>query len=159
MVPKGNADQLFINTSGIGIIPDNVAISALNGRPGDQIILSGTIGDHGLAILTTREGLALDTPITSDTACLADLVQAILQCGPQQIHVLRDPTRGGLGTTLNEIALSSGIGIRLDEKDIPVTEAVQGACDIMGLDPLYVANEGKLLALVARKRPTRSWPS
>lgn len=149
VVPKGNADRLFINTAGIGFIPQDVSISAAGARAKDKLIVSGTIGDHGLAILTTREGLDLGTPIQSDTACLADLVRVIIGTGGRHVHVLRDPTRGGLGSTLNEIALSSNVSIHLEEKCIPIREQVQGACDILGLDPLYVANEGKLLALVA----------
>ncbi|MEW5726071.1 MAG: hydrogenase expression/formation protein HypE [Thermodesulfobacteriota bacterium] len=150
VVPKGAADRVFINTSGLGVAPDGVDISAARARPGDAVILSGTMGDHGLAVLCRREGLSLETEIVSDAAPLAGLVQALLEAAPAgSIHALRDPTRGGVGTTLNEIALSSGVGMTLDEESLPVTEAVRGACDILGLDPLYVANEGKVLAVAA----------
>jgi len=149
VVPKGAADKVFINTTGIGLADEGVDISASGARPGDKVILSGTMGDHGLAVLCRREGLVLDTEIRSDTAPLFGLVEAIIGAAGRDVHVLRDPTRGGVGTTLNEIALSSKVGIFIEESSLPVNGAVIGACDILGLDPLYVANEGKLLALTA----------
>lgn len=147
VVPKGAADKLFINTSGIGRIRPDVDVGAHRACPGDQIILSGSMADHGMAILTQREGLAFETGLTSDTAALNGLVAAMLSVCPD-IHVLRDPTRGGVGSTLNEIAGSARIGIRLNEDRLPVKPAVAGVCDLLGFDPLYVANEGKLLAFV-----------
>jgi hydrogenase expression/formation protein HypE len=148
VVSKGNADKLFINTSGIGIIEGDIDISGQNARIGDQVIISGTIGDHGIAVLSRREGLELDFPLASDSAPLNGLVSEMLEESPN-IHVLRDPTRGGLGTSLNEIAAQSDVGIRIIEEEIPIRFEVLGACELLGLDPLYVANEGKLIALVA----------
>ena len=148
VVPKGAADGLFINTSGIGIIPDNVAIGSTVARPGDRIILSGTMADHGMTIMTQREGLSFDSNIQSDSAPLNHMVKKILAAS-DKVHVLRDPTRGGVGTTLNEIAESSRVGIDLKENQLPVRDAVAGVCELLGFDPLYVANEGKLLAFVA----------
>jgi hydrogenase expression/formation protein HypE len=150
VVPKGAADQVFINTAGIGIVPDGVDISAANAKIGDKVIISGTMADHGIAVLCQREGLALESEVVSDTAALNGLVRIMIEAGGSAIRVLRDPTRGGVGTTLNEIAESSKVGIFLDEESLPVNEAVRGACDILGLDPLYVANEGKLLAVVGQ---------
>ena len=147
VVSKGNADKLFINTSGIGIIEGDIDISGQNARIGDQVIISGTIGDHGIAVLSRREGLELDFPLSSDSAPLNKLVFEMLEESPN-IHVLRDPTRGGLGTSLNEIAAQSDVGIRIIEDEIPVRSEVLGACELLGLDPLYVANEGKLIGLV-----------
>lgn len=148
VVPKGAADGLFINTSGIGLIPENITIGSTGARPGDKIILSGTMADHGMTILTQREGLSFDSGIQSDSAPLNQMVKKILAAS-DQVHVLRDPTRGGVGTTLNEIAESSRAGIVLKESHLPVREAVAGVCELLGFDPLYVANEGKLLAFVA----------
>ncbi len=147
VVPKGTADKIFINTAGIGVIPDGVDIAGDNARPGDQILLSGTIADHGITILNLREGLAADAPIKSDSAALNHMVHRLLAAGID-IHVLRDPTRGGVATTLNEIAGQSQVGITLLEETIPVKKPVAGICELLGLDPLYVANEGKLLAFV-----------
>lgn len=149
VVPRGAADQCFINTAGVGLVPAEINIASHLAQPGDVVIINGTIADHGLAVLCQREGLTLETPIKSDTAPLADLVASMLAVGGPGVHVLRDPTRGGVGTTLNELAASSGIGIIIEENCLPVSPVVRGACDILGLDPLYVANEGKLLALVA----------
>lgn len=148
VVPKGAADGLFINTSGIGIIPEDVTIGSTAARPGDKIILSGTMADHGMTILTQREGLSFDSDIQSDSAPLNQMVAKILAAS-DNVHVLRDPTRGGVGTTLNEIAESSRAGIVLQESRLPVRDAVAGVCELLGFDPLYVANEGKLLAFVA----------
>jgi len=147
VVPKGAADKIFINTAGIGVIPDGVDISGDKARPGDRILLSGTLADHGITILNLREGLAADAPIASDSAALNHMVCRLLNAGID-IHVLRDPTRGGVGTTLNEIAAQSKAGITLREENIPVNKPVAGICELLGLDPLYVANEGKLLAFV-----------
>ncbi|HMA85752.1 MAG TPA: hydrogenase expression/formation protein HypE [Desulfosalsimonadaceae bacterium] len=147
VVAQGAADKIFINTSGIGLIPEGVRISAANARPGDKIILSGTIADHGMAVLSRREGLEFESPIESDSAALNLLVGRMLDTYPD-IHVLRDPTRGGVGTALNEIALHAETGIRIYEDQIPVKDSVAGICELLGFDPLYVANEGKLLAFV-----------
>jgi hydrogenase expression/formation protein HypE len=147
VVPRGAADKLFIHTSGIGLIPEGVHVASHLARPGDRIILSGTIADHGMTILAQRQSLGFDGPLASDSAPLNHMVQAMLAAS-KEIHVLRDPTRGGVGTALNEIALSSTIGIRIIEKRIPVQKSVRALCEILGFDPLYVANEGKLLAFV-----------
>ena len=147
VVPKGAADKIFINTSGIGIIPEGVHVSGGLARPGDQIILSGTIADHGVTVLAQREGLTFDAPVESDTAALNHLVDRMLSVC-RDIHVLRDPTRGGVGTVLNEIASQSRAGIRIFEEKIPVQKAVAGICELLGFDPLYMANEGKLVAFV-----------
>lgn len=150
VVNRGCADRLFINTSGIGIIQEGVNISGSNARVGDKVILSGTIGDHGIAVLSKREGISFSTELESDCAPLAGLVAEMLKVS-KNIHCLRDPTRGGLATTLNEIAGQSKVGIRIEEAKIPVREEVLGACEMLGLDPLYVANEGKLVAIVAEE--------
>jgi hydrogenase expression/formation protein HypE len=148
VVDKGSADKLFINTSGVGIVPQGVDISGANARPGDKVIVSGTLGDHGMAVLSQREGIRFQVPVPSDCAPLNKMVEEMLATGAE-IHCLRDPTRGGLATTLNEFAQQSRVGIRLDELSLPVNPAVLGACELLGFDPLYVANEGKLVAVVA----------
>lgn len=148
VVDHGSADQLFINTAGIGIIPDGVDISGSNAQPDDKVILSGTVGDHGIAVLSRREGLSFTTRLKSDCAPLAGLVAKMLAAS-SNIHCLRDPTRGGLATTLNELATQSKVGIRIEQDKIPVREEVMGASEMLGLDPLYIANEGKLVAIVA----------
>ena len=148
VVPKGMVDKIFINTSGIGVIPDGVEIGSSRARPGDKIILSGTIADHGITVLTQREGLSFESSVESDSAPLNHMVAAMLSVD-REIHVLRDPTRGGVGTALNEIAEQSKVGIRIYEKHIPVRDEVAGMCELLGFDPLYLANEGKLLAFVA----------
>ncbi len=148
VVDRGKADKIFINTSGIGVIPDGVNIQPRNARVGDRIIVSGPIAVHGIAIMSVREGLEFESEIASDTAPLNGLVEAMLR-SEADIHVLRDPTRGGVTSALSEIAHSAAVGIELEEARIPITEEVRGACEILGLDPLYVANEGKLLAIVA----------
>ena len=147
VVDRGKADKIFINTSGIGIVPIGVNICPERARAGDKVIVSGEIAVHGIAIMSVREGLEFETEVSSDTAPLSDLVSVIL--GVADIHVLRDPTRGGVTSALTEIAQSARVGIFLDEARIPISEEVKGACEILGLDPLYVANEGKLLAIVA----------
>jgi hydrogenase expression/formation protein HypE len=150
VVPKGAVDKIFINTSGIGLIPPTVDIASHHAKPGDQIILSGTIADHGITILTRREGLSFKTCITSDTAPLNHMVKQMLTAG-RGIRVLRDPTRGGVGTALNEIAEKSKTGIKIYEEKIPLKKEVAAACELLGFDPLYLANEGKLLAFVCAK--------
>ncbi|MEH2068311.1 MAG: hydrogenase expression/formation protein HypE [Nostoc sp.] len=150
VVHRGAADKLFINTAGIGIIPQGVNISARNIQPGDAVIINGELGNHGAAILIARGELALETNIESDCQALYDLVATILNVCPQ-VHAMRDVTRGGLATVLNEFASSSNVGIRLDEEFIPVREEVKGVCEILGLDPLYLANEGKLVVVAKRE--------
>ncbi len=147
VVGRGAADRLFVNTAGIGLVPDGVAISADRAQPGDAVILSGPIGLHGVAIMSVREGLEFEVEIASDTQALNALVAAILAV-EQDVRVLRDPTRGGLSSALNEIALASRMGIVLDEPAIPIPDPVRAACEFLGLDPLHVANEGKLVAIV-----------
>jgi len=148
VVPKGAVDKIFINTSGLGLIPQDINIASHHARPGDQIILSGTIADHAITILTQREGLSFETSITSDTAPLNHMVNRMFSAS-KDIHVLRDPTRGGVGTALNEIAEKSQTGIRIYEERIPLKNEVAATCELLGFDPLYLANEGKLLAFVS----------
>jgi hydrogenase expression/formation protein HypE len=148
VVNHGSVDKLFVNTTGIGIIPPGVCISGSNAHPGDKIILNGSIGDHGVAVMAQRTGLRFKVPVKSDCAPLNYLVAAMLDF-PKALHCMRDPTRGGLASTLNEIALQSGVEIRIYEDKIPVRDSVNSACEILGLDPLYIANEGKLVAVVA----------
>ena len=148
VVEKGKGDGVFINTTGVGVVPDGIDVSGDRARPGDAIVVSGTMGDHGVAIMSLRENLTFETTIRSDTAALHTLVAAMIAAVPG-IHCLRDPTRGGLATTLNEIARQSGVGMRLQESAIPVKAEVAAACELLGLDPLYVANEGKLVAICA----------
>ncbi len=149
VVEQGKGDGVFISTTGIGVVPAGISISGANARPGDVILLSGSIGDHGVAVLSKRESLEFETTIESDTAALHGLVAAMLEASPQGVRVLRDPTRGGLATTLNEIARQSKVGMVLQEASIPVKPQVDAACELLGLDPLYVANEGKLVAICA----------
>jgi hydrogenase expression/formation protein HypE len=150
VVDRGKGDQLFITTSGIGVIPPGIDINPKRASAGDVIIVSGLIAEHGIAIMSVREGLGFETQIESDTAPLNGLVEKMLsEC--KDIHVLRDPTRGGVASVLNEIAQSANIGIFIHENKIPVGEAVKGACEILGFDPLYVANEGKLVAIIPRQ--------
>ncbi|MBZ4193962.1 MAG: hydrogenase expression/formation protein HypE [Candidatus Contendobacter sp.] len=146
VVERGKGDGVFITTTGVGMIPPGVDISASRAKPGDVIVISGALGDHGMAVLSQRENLRFESKIESDTAALHGLVAAMIQVAPG-IHCLRDPTRGGLGSALNEIAQQSGVGMRLREAAIPVHEPVRALCEFLGLDPLYVANEGKLLAI------------
>lgn len=149
VVPKGKGDKIFITTSGIGVFEHALEISGSGAQVGDKVLINGPIGDHGLAVLAGRQGLELETDIRSDSAPLNHLVGALLEEFGDAVHVLRDPTRGGVATTLKEIARQSQVGIRLDETTLPINPAVAGACALLGLDPLFVANEGKLLALVA----------
>jgi len=148
VVNRGGADKLFINTSGVGTVPPGVDISGANAKPGDKVIVSGTLGDHGIAVLSQREGLKFHVPVPSDCSPLNRLVAEMLETSAN-LHCLRDPTRGGLATTLNEFAQQSQVGINIDEANIPVNRAVLSACELLGFDPLYVANEGKLAAVVA----------
>ncbi len=146
VVEKGKGDGVFITTTGVGVLPEGVSISPAAAKPGQAVLLSGTIGDHGVAILSKRENLTFETEIQSDSAALHGLVGAMVDAVPG-ISVLRDPTRGGLATALNEIAHASKVGVMLDEGEIPVRPDVEGACELLGLDPLYVANEGKLICI------------
>ena len=147
VVERGKGDGVFITTTGVGVVPPGRELSGRKARVGDAILVSGSLGDHGMAIMAQRESLGFDSPIVSDTAALHGLIAAALASGAD-IHVLRDPTRGGLGTTLNEIAKQSGLGMMLQEKALPVKPAVAAACEFLGLDPLYVANEGRFIAFV-----------
>ncbi|MSN24845.1 MAG: hydrogenase expression/formation protein HypE [Geobacter sp.] len=151
VVPRGKADKIFITTSGIGSIEHELPIHGANAHPGDAVIISGTIGDHGIAVMANREGLEVGPDIISDSAALNDLASVIISAVGGSLHVLRDPTRGGVATTIKEIAQQSGVSITLLEEALPVKPAVRGVCSILGLDPLFVANEGKLLAFVARE--------
>lgn len=148
VVEKGKGDGVFITTTGVGIVRDGITLSGDLAQPGDRILLSGTLGDHGMAVLSQRENLSFDAPIVSDTAALHGLVAAMLDSGAN-LRVLRDPTRGGLATTLNEIAKQSGVGMLLHERAIPISTIVEAACEFLGLDPLYIASEGKLIAICA----------
>jgi hydrogenase expression/formation protein HypE len=153
VVPRGTADRIFINTSGIGLIPDHIHVASDNAKAGDKIILSGTIADHAITVLTQREGLSFETSLQSDSAPLNHMTKKIFEAAAgKDIHVLRDPTRGGVGTALNEIAEKSEIGIEIVEDKIPLKDEVAGACELLGFDPLYLANEGKLLAFVSPDR-------
>jgi len=147
VVNRGCADKLFITTAGVGVVADGISISASNARAGDVVIVSGPIGDHGITIWSTREGIDFAGSLRSDTAPLHALVEAMIGAG--DVHALRDPTRGGLGTSLCEIAASSSIGVELDANAVPVREEVKAACEILGMDPIFVANEGRLVAIVA----------
>ena len=147
VVDRGSADGLFITTAGIGLVPAGRRLSISSARPGDRIIVSGTIGDHGIAIMSVREGIEFETVLESDTAPLGDLTRAMLE-GCPAIRAMRDPTRGGVSSSLNELAAASRVGVRLEESALPIRAEVRGACELLGLDPLYVANEGKLLAVV-----------
>ncbi|NDJ86718.1 MAG: hydrogenase expression/formation protein HypE [Chloroflexi bacterium] len=147
VVNRGHGDGIYINTSGIGVIPEGIHITATNAQPGDVILVNGTLGDHGMAIMSVREGLAFESTIKSDSAALNGLVSRMLEVAPD-IHCLRDATRSGLAAVLNELATASAVGIEFDEVTVPVDPTVQAACEILGLDPLYVANEGKLVAFV-----------
>lgn len=148
VVGRGQADKIFINTCGVGVLPEGLELGAHLAAPGDAVLVSGSMGDHGVTILAQREGLNLDAPLRSDSAALNGLVAHLLAACPG-VHVLRDPTRGGLATTLNEIAATSAVALELEEGAIPVDPAVQGVCELLGLDPLYLANEGKLICIVA----------
>lgn len=154
VVEQGKGDGLFITTTGVGVMPVGLTLSGDQARPGDAVLISGTIGDHGMAIMSQRENLAFDAPILSDSAALNGLTAAMLESGAE-LRLMRDPTRGGLAATLNEIAHQSGVGIHLDEAAIPVKPEVEAACELLGLDPLNVANEGKLIAVCAERDAER----
>lgn len=149
VVERGHGDGVFINTSGIGVIPSGVRIGPQQARPGDIVLISGTLGDHGMAILSVREGLEFETVILSDCAPLHGLVEALREAAPG-LHALRDATRGGAAAALNEIAQAAGVGVVIDERKVPVNPATAAACELLGMDPLHVANEGKLIAFVPR---------
>ncbi|MGW8160044.1 MAG: hydrogenase expression/formation protein HypE [Desulfoprunum sp.] len=149
VVPRGKGDKIFINTSGIGVVADGIDISSKNAREGDVILLSGTMGDHGITIMTRRAGISIQGRLESDTMPLHRLVQRLLDELPGAVRTLRDPTRGGVATTLNEIAANSRLGVELREESLPVRPQVRAACELLGLEPLYLANEGKLLAVVS----------
>lgn len=149
VVERGKGDGVFLNTTGIGVVDPGADIDGSHARPGDRVILSGPLGDHGVAVMALRQGLAFADALVSDSRPLHRLVAAMLARAPGAVHALRDPTRGGLAAALNELARQSGVGIRLDEAVIPVRDSVRGACELLGLDPLHVANEGKLVAIVA----------
>lgn len=148
VVDHGKGDQLFITTSGIGWIPEGRRLSIRNARPGDRILISGTIGDHGIAIMSQREGIEFETVLESDSAPLNGLTEIMFRAS-SKIRCMRDPTRGGVSSTLNELAAASNVGVRIQESSLPIRREVRGACEMLGLDPLYVANEGKLIAVVA----------
>jgi hydrogenase expression/formation protein HypE len=152
VVDRGKGDGVFINTTGIGIVADGVYIFPHRARRGDAVLINGAIAQHGIAVMSVREGIEFQTTLESDSAALHELVGAMLAAGGGDIHVLRDPTRGGVSSALNEIAQAARLGIQLDESKIPIAEEVRGACEILGLDPLYVANEGKVLAVVSPNR-------
>jgi hydrogenase expression/formation protein HypE len=152
VVDRGKGDGVFVTTSGVGIIPEGITIAPDRAQPGDVVLVNGPIADHGIAILSVRDGLEFDTELESDSAALNGLVEAILAAGGADVHVLRDPTRGGVASATNEIATSSKVGILLKEAALPLREQVRGACAILGFDPLYVANEGKCLAFVAAEK-------
>ncbi len=152
VVNKGSADKIFINTAGIGLIEHDFTLGAKKIQPSDAIILSGTIADHGITILSQREGLAFEAPVESDTAALHELIAKILAAGGAAVRAMRDPTRGGLASALNEYAEVANVGIRIAEERIPLNKAVAGACEMLGIDPLHVANEGKLITIVAREK-------
>jgi len=152
VVDRGKADGIFINTTGFGEVAPGVEVGPQRARPGDVVLINGTIADHGIAVMSVREGLTFETSIESDSAPLHRLTAGLLAAAGEGVHVLRDPTRGGLASSLNEIATSAGVGIELDETRIPIREEVRGACEILGLDPLYVANEGKCIAIVEEAR-------
>lgn len=149
VVERGKADGVFISTAGVGLVPDGIDLSGDRARPGDRVLVSGTIGDHGVAIMSRRENLSFETEIRSDSAALHELVAGVVDAARSSLRLMRDPTRGGLAATLNEIARQSGVGIAIDEDALPVKAQVAAACELLGLDPLNLANEGKLVAIVA----------
>jgi hydrogenase expression/formation protein HypE len=156
VVDRGKGDGIYINTTGVGLVRDDVEISPTRAEPGDVVIVSGPIAVHGIAIMSVREGLEFETELQSDSAALNGMVESLLDACGRDVHVMRDPTRGGVASALNEIAAQARAGVRLQEADIPLDEQVRGACEILGFDPLYVANEGKFLAIVARDAADRA---
>jgi hydrogenase expression/formation protein HypE len=155
VVERGKGDQVFIATSGIGLVPEGRRLSIRNARPGDRVIVSGTIGDHGIAIMSVREGIEFETVLESDTAPLGDLTRVMLEACPGGIRWMRDPTRGGVSSTLNELAAAARVGVLLDAAAVPIRPEVEAACEMLGLDFLYVANEGKLIAVIAQEDTDR----
>ena len=155
VVNRGKADGLFITTAGIGAVPEGIDVSGRNAQPGDRVLVSGSLAEHGVAIMSAREGLSFSTPTLSDCAPLNGLVRTMTAACPAELHCMRDPTRGGAASTLNEIAAQSGVSILIDEAALPVQPEVRAACEMLGLDPLYVANEGKLVAIVAAAQASR----
>ncbi len=155
VVERGHGDGCYINTTGIGVLREGIAVGPQRAQPGDAILVSGTIGDHGMAIMSVREGLEFESPIRSDCAALNGMIAEVLAAAGTAVHAMRDPTRGGLASTLNEIAQASGVGIAIDETKIPVRLEVQSACELLGLDPVYVANEGKAVFFVAPETADR----
>jgi hydrogenase expression/formation protein HypE len=149
VVERGHGDGCYINTAGVGVLRQGITVAPNRATPGDAILVSGTVGDHGMAIMSVREGLEFESPIRSDCAALNGMIAEVLAQAGTAVHVMRDPTRGGLASTLNEIALASGVGIAIDEPRLPVRFEVQSACELLGLDPVYVANEGKAVFFVA----------
>jgi hydrogenase expression/formation protein HypE len=149
VVERGHGDGCYINTAGIGVLREGITVGPHRAKPGDAILVSGTIGDHGMAIMSVREGLEFESQIVSDCAALNGLIAEVLEAAGADVHAMRDPTRGGLASTLNEIALASGVGIAIDEASLPVRVEVQSACELLGLDPVYVANEGQVVFFVA----------
>lgn len=147
VVDRGHGDGVYINTTGIGVLPEHVDIGPQRATPGDVVLVSGTLGDHGMAVMSVREGLSFESEIESDTAPLNYMIADVLRAAPD-VHVLRDPTRGGLASTLNEIAGAAGVGIAYTESDLPVNRLVASACELLGMDPVYVANEGKVCVVV-----------
>ena len=155
VVERGHGDGCYINTAGIGLLRPGISVSPLHAMPGDAILVSGTIGDHGMAIMSVREGLEFESQIRSDCAALNGMIAEVLDAVGASVHAMRDPTRGGLASTLNEIALASGVGMAIDEASLPVRPDVQSACELLGLDPVYVANEGKAVFFVAPEAAER----
>jgi len=149
VVERGHGDGCYINTAGVGLLRRGIQVGPNRAQPGDAVLVSGTMGDHGMAIMSVREGLEFESPIRSDCAALNGMIAAVLEAAGSAVHVMRDPTRGGLASTLNEIASSSNVGVEIDEGSLPVRGEVQSACDLLGLDPVYVANEGKAVFFVA----------
>jgi hydrogenase expression/formation protein HypE len=154
VVERGKGDKVFITTTGLGVVPAGRRLSISNGRPGDRVLVSGTLGDHGVAILSVREGLTFDTRLQSDSAALHTLCAAILETCPE-VRCMRDPTRGGLSSAVHELASASGVGVELEERALPLKPEVRGACEMLGLDPLYVANEGKVMVVVPPEHADR----
>ena len=155
VVERGHGDGCYINTAGVGVLRPGITVGPHRARPGDAVLVSGTLGDHGMAVMSVREGLEFESPIRSDCAALNGLIADVLDAAGAAVHAMRDPTRGGLASTLNEIALASDVGIEIDEASLPVRQEVQSACELLGLDPVYVANEGKAVFFVAPEAADR----
>ena len=155
VVERGHGDGCYISTAGVGVLRPGIAVGPHRAQPGDTVLVSGTLGDHGMAVMSVREGLEFESPIRSDCAALSGLIADVLDAAGAAVHAMRDPTRGGLASTLNEIALASDVGIEIDEASLPVRQEVQSACELLGLDPVYVANEGKAVFFVAPEAADR----